>query len=62
MKQFFFVFSPMMKIELPKHLTKKIDENDFFSIGSFIYLKTQAEMCYKWIQLGQHLGGGTGAR
>ena len=25
--------------------------NDFFSIGSFIYYKTQAEMCYKWIQL-----------
>ena len=22
-----------------------------FSIGSFIYYKTQAEMCYKWIKL-----------
>ena len=23
----------------------------FFNIGSYIYYKTQAEMCYKWIKL-----------
>ena len=30
---------------------KEIIGNDFFSIGSFIYYKTRAEMCYKWFQL-----------
>ena len=41
----------MMKVELSKRLIKNIYENDFYSIGSFIDYKTQAEMCYKWIQL-----------
>ena len=41
----------MMKVELNKRFTKKIHGNDLFSIGSFIYHKTQAEMCYKRIQL-----------
>ena len=29
--------------------------NNFFSIGSFIYYKTQAEMCYKWIQISNRI-------
>ena len=41
----------MMKVELSKHLIKNIYESDLFSIGSFIYYKTKAKMCYKWIQL-----------
>ena len=49
----FYVFSLMMKVDLSKrlHLIKNINGNVLFSIGSFIYYKTQAEMCYKWIQL-----------
>ena len=39
------------KVELSKRLIKNIYGNDFFSIGSFIYYKTQAEMYCKWIRL-----------
>ena len=40
--------------EHQKRLIKIKYGNFFFSIGSFIYYKTQAEMCYKWILLLEH--------
>ena len=45
----------MMKLELSKRLIKIKYENVFFYIDSFIYYKTQAEMCYKWILLLQQI-------
>ena len=41
----------MNTAELSKRSIKNIYGNDFFSIDSFTYNKTQAEMCYEWIQL-----------
>ena len=45
-KKILYMFSLMIKVELSKHLIKKIFWHFFFSIGSFIHYKTRHNVAY----------------